>query len=99
MRQHYSARQSEENHGSNSTSQGGQVNPRRASSLSYEAVGVDASHEEANLGGLGKWVTKTFEHNASKPLLPLGFYANVLPLSDDLGLAISTDGVGTKILI
>lgn len=34
-----------------------------------------------------------------KPLLDFGYYANVLRLTDTLGLAISTDGVGTKILI
>jgi phosphoribosylformylglycinamidine cyclo-ligase len=31
--------------------------------------------------------------------LPLGFFANVIRLTDDLGLAISADGVGTKVLI
>src|SRR6185295_11815549 len=47
----------------------------------------------------GQWITKTFTLNRRAPLLPLGYYANVLPLTPELALAISTDGVGTKILI
>jgi phosphoribosylformylglycinamidine cyclo-ligase len=54
---------------------------------------------ETSLQALGKLVTETFSYNAAKPLLPLGYFANVLQISPELGLAISTDGVGTKILI
>jgi phosphoribosylformylglycinamidine cyclo-ligase len=68
--------------------------------LTYDDVGVVAAGRDADtLGELGRWVTKTFGLNAAKPLLPLGYYANVLPLTAELGLAISTDGVGTKILV
>lgn len=66
----------------------------------YDAVGVVvAGRDEQSLGALGQWVTKTFALNAAKPVLPLGYYANILPLTAELGLAISTDGVGTKILV
>lgn len=44
----------------------------------------------------------TFAHRsngAGRPLLDFGYYANVLKITETLGLAISTDGVGTKILI
>jgi phosphoribosylformylglycinamidine cyclo-ligase len=71
----------------------------RKSTASYEGVGVRASHEELNLTGLGRWINQTFDLNPARPLLPLGYFANVLPLSETLGLAISTDGVGTKILV
>ena len=68
--------------------------------VSYDDVGVVAAGRDENtLGDLGRWVTKTFAFNAAKPLLPLGYYANILPLTAELGLAISTDGVGTKILV
>jgi len=68
--------------------------------LTYEAVGVrNASLEEGDLRELGAWVNKTFHLNRVEPELPLGYFANVLKLSHDLGLAISTDGVGTKILV
>jgi phosphoribosylformylglycinamidine cyclo-ligase len=67
--------------------------------LSYAATGVDSEGVETALQTLGKLVTGTFSFNAAKPLLPLGYFANVLQISPELGLAISTDGVGTKILI
>ena len=34
-----------------------------------------------------------------RTLLPSGHYANVVSVADDLGIAITTDGVGTKLLI
>lgn len=68
--------------------------------LSYEAVGVrNTDLEDGDLRELGAWVNKTFHLNRVEPELPLGYFANVLKLSQDLGLAISTDGVGTKILV
>jgi phosphoribosylformylglycinamidine cyclo-ligase len=71
----------------------------RPSKVSYDAVGVNTLNEEKGLAELGRWVTQTFSFNPSRPLLELGFFANVLPLTAELGLAISTDGVGTKLLI
>jgi phosphoribosylformylglycinamidine cyclo-ligase len=68
-------------------------------SLSYDAVGVNSAGEEAALTELSSWINQTFGLNPAKPLLPLGFFANVLQLSTDMGLAISTDGVGTKLLV
>jgi phosphoribosylformylglycinamidine cyclo-ligase len=44
-------------------------------------------------------IEATFALSPARPLLPLGHFANVIELSPDLGLAISTDGVGTKILV
>jgi phosphoribosylformylglycinamidine cyclo-ligase len=72
----------------------------RTKPLSYKAVGVGvAGRDETGLGELGRWVTKTFDLHPARPCLPLGYFANVLPLDAKMGLAISTDGVGTKILI
>jgi phosphoribosylformylglycinamidine cyclo-ligase len=67
--------------------------------LTYGAVGVDSGLVEGGLRVLGRWVTKTFDLNDRKPQLPLGYFANVVRLSPELSLAISTDGVGTKILV
>jgi phosphoribosylformylglycinamidine cyclo-ligase len=67
--------------------------------LTYDRAGVEVSHEESNLRGLGRWISETFALNDCRPMLPLGYFANVLRLSPELGLAISTDGVGTKLLI
>jgi len=44
-------------------------------------------------------IEATFGLSPARPLLPLGYFANVLELAPDMGLAISTDGVGTKILV
>jgi phosphoribosylformylglycinamidine cyclo-ligase len=67
--------------------------------LTYDAVGVNSAREEAGLKQLSQWVNQTFNFNSVKPLLPLGYFANVLQLSTEMGLAISTDGVGTKLLV
>jgi phosphoribosylformylglycinamidine cyclo-ligase len=65
----------------------------------YDAVGVTAVREEGSLRELAHWVRQTFTLNAVRPSLPLGYYANVLPVRADLAIAISTDGVGTKLLV
>jgi phosphoribosylformylglycinamidine cyclo-ligase len=67
--------------------------------LTYDAVGVDTGREEGSLRELAKWVNKTFTFSSAKPLLPLGYFANVLQLTPEIGIAASTDGVGTKLLI
>jgi phosphoribosylformylglycinamidine cyclo-ligase len=67
---------------------------------SYAASGVDVLGLE---GGLGKLVARLAETNAfprrGRPVLPNGFFANVLDLGGNVGLAIGTDGVGTKLLV
>lgn len=77
-------------------------NLARASSeagLTYKAAGVDALGADEGIRTLAKWINATFTFNPAHPLLPLGYYANVVPVSPDLAIAISTDGVGTKLLI
>ena len=68
-------------------------------SLTYEAAGVKATGDA--LSGLLRWVNSTLSlrSGAGKPAAPVGFFANVIELKGNLGLAISTDGVGTKIII
>jgi phosphoribosylformylglycinamidine cyclo-ligase len=73
--------------------------PPSKASLTYGAVGVDSAGEENALKQLSNWINQTFAFNHARPLLPLGYFANVLQLSDEMGLAISTDGVGTKLLL
>lgn len=65
----------------------------------YEAVGVDTEGVDAGLRRVAQWVNATFAFNPVRPALPLGFYANVLPVAPELAIAISTDGVGTKLLV
>jgi phosphoribosylformylglycinamidine cyclo-ligase len=68
-------------------------------SLSYADSGVVAAAKP--LSGLLSWVNQTlpFRRGVGEPILGIGYYANVLRLTDNLGLAIGTDGVGTKILV
>jgi phosphoribosylformylglycinamidine cyclo-ligase len=69
------------------------------STLTYRDVGVAPG--EGLLGGLLGWVNRTgpLRPCAGRPLLPNGYFANVVRLTDDLGLAICTDGVGSKVLV
>ncbi|MEW6273085.1 MAG: phosphoribosylformylglycinamidine cyclo-ligase [Thermodesulfobacteriota bacterium] len=66
----------------------------------YAATGVDVLGLEP---GLGRLVARLAETNdfprRGRPVLPNGFFANVLDLGHGQGLAISTDGVGTKLLV
>lgn len=69
------------------------------SSLSYADSGVVPAGKP--LSGLLSWANKTLSlrQGVGEPALGIGFYANVIRLGGNLGLAISTDGVGTKILV
>jgi phosphoribosylformylglycinamidine cyclo-ligase len=53
------------------------------------------------LRGLLGWVNRTleFRKGVGASVLPVGYFANVIDLGGGQGLAISTDGVGTKLLI
>lgn len=67
----------------------------------YRGAGVDTGGEEQAMAGLRKWVEGTFRFrpDVGRVMLPIGYFANVLDLGGGLGLAISTDGVGTKLII
>lgn len=67
----------------------------------YAAAGVDSAKAEAGLSRLRTWVEKTFSlHPTARPHLPLGYFANIIRLDGlNTGIAISTDGVGTKLLV
>src|SRR3989442_7786013 len=52
------------------------------------------------LGALLRWIRPTFEFaGPHRPALDVGYFANVVPVAPNLGVAISTDGVGTKLLV
>ena len=70
--------------------------------LDYKSAGVDAQKKEGSLSKLLEHVARTFSLNPCRPLLPIGYYANVIdlrPIGQHIGIAFSTDGVGTKLLI
>jgi phosphoribosylformylglycinamidine cyclo-ligase len=67
--------------------------------LSYQSSGVDSGQKDQAMQLLGRWVEKSFELRPAEVKLPLGYFANVIDVGNGLGIALSTDGVGTKILV
>ncbi|MFQ5520435.1 MAG: phosphoribosylformylglycinamidine cyclo-ligase [Candidatus Methylomirabilia bacterium] len=73
----------------------------RRQPTSYRKAGVNTAKESSALKDLTALLeeTFTFRKGVGRVMLPLGYFANVIALGKNLGLAISTDGVGTKILV
>jgi phosphoribosylformylglycinamidine cyclo-ligase len=71
--------------------------------LRYDEAGVDVDREEKALTGLLGWARRTFElRKKGEPgssVLDIGYFANVIEIAPGLGLAVSADGVGTKLLV
>ena len=68
---------------------------------SYAKAGVDAGKAASALTDLTSLLRETFafRKDIGRVMLPFGYFANVIALGEKLGLAIATDGVGTKILV
>lgn len=65
----------------------------------YAASGVDTDQSDAGVGALVA-VLRTI--NTGKPsisVLPSGHYASVLRVAPNLGIAMATDGVGSKLIV
>jgi phosphoribosylformylglycinamidine cyclo-ligase len=73
----------------------------RMRATTYAEAGVDAEKADECLMELVQWVKKSesLRDGPGRPVMDIGYFANVIRLSDTLGLAISTDGVGTKLLL
>jgi phosphoribosylformylglycinamidine cyclo-ligase len=70
-----------------------------AMSESYAAAGVDTGQADAAVDAL-VGVLRTIElDRPSASVLPSGHYASVLRVAPNLGIAVSTDGVGSKIVV
>ena len=69
--------------------------------VTYREAGVNTARVTSALTDLTTLLRKTFTNRKGigRVMLPLGYFANVISLGENLGLAISTDGVGTKILV
>lgn len=83
------------------TEEKGKKKTRPEAVPTYSAAGVNAAREEEGLKALLRWVGKTMEFGAGpgSARLASGYFANVVDIGHGMGLAISTDGVGTKLLI
>lgn len=68
---------------------------------SYKNIGVDTHAAAESINKFSGLLRSTFDfhQHVGKVMLDLGYFANVIDLGNNTGLAISTDGVGTKILI
>jgi phosphoribosylformylglycinamidine cyclo-ligase len=65
----------------------------------YAAAGVDTDQADEGVGALVS-VLRTIETGSpSRSVVPSGHYASVLRVSADLGIAIATDGVGSKLVV
>jgi phosphoribosylformylglycinamidine cyclo-ligase len=68
----------------------------------YSRAGVRTTEELSDFPAMLDVLAGTFAQREGKsgaPLMGFGYYANVLDLGANRGLAISTDGVGTKIIV
>ena len=67
----------------------------------YKDAGVDVEREDEALKRVVEWCSKTFSlrKDVGSPAIPIAHFAGVVKLSQNLGLAIKTDGVGTKVFI
>jgi len=66
---------------------------------SYAAAGVDTNQADRAVDAL-VGVLRTIElDRPSASVLPSGHYASVLRVAPNLGIAVSTDGVGSKIVV
>jgi phosphoribosylformylglycinamidine cyclo-ligase len=66
-------------------------------SEAYAAAGVDIAEADAGVAALVA-VLKTIDV-PSRSVLPSGHYASVLRITDDLGVALCCDGVGSKLVV
>lgn len=69
--------------------------------LDYTRAGVDTAREEEALAGFLAAIRPTLSarQGVGAPLLGIGHFANIIRLGENLGIAVSTDSVGTKVLV
>jgi phosphoribosylformylglycinamidine cyclo-ligase len=73
--------------------------PTHVRSETYRDSGVDTAEADAGLSRIIARVQKTWPAaGLGRLVLPIGYFANVIEL-DGLGLALCTDGVGSKTII
>lgn len=65
----------------------------------YAEAGVDTTRADSAVAGLVAVLRTIDPGRESRAVLGSGHYANVLRVADGLGIALSTDGVGSKVII
>src|ERR671929_820263 len=69
------------------------------SESAYARAGVDTARAEQAVAGLVDVLRRIETGRPSRAVLGSGHYANVLRIDDTTGIALSTDGVGTKVIV
>jgi len=69
------------------------------SDAAYARAGVDTSRADRAVSGLVEVLRGIDPGRPSRARLGSGHYANVLEVAPNLGVALSTDGVGTKVIV
>ncbi len=65
----------------------------------YKQAGVDTAEADAGLRHIIRRVEGTWpRHGMGRVVLPIGYFANVIEM-DGTGIALCTDGVGTKTIV
>jgi phosphoribosylformylglycinamidine cyclo-ligase len=65
----------------------------------YARAGVDTGRAESAVAGLVEVLSRIDPGRDSRVALGTGHYASVIALDERLGIALSTDGVGTKVIV
>jgi phosphoribosylformylglycinamidine cyclo-ligase len=65
----------------------------------YAAAGVDTGASDRAVGALVDVLRTIDTGRASRSVLPSGHYAAVLEVAPNLGIAVGTDGVGSKLIV
>lgn len=73
------------------------MNPRAQDP--YAAAGVDTERAGDAIGGLVQVLRSIQPRRGRRTVVGAGHYASVVALDDRLGLALCTDGVGTKLIV
>ena len=68
-------------------------------SETYAAAGVDTAKADEGVGALVSVLSSIELDRTTASVLPSGHYASVLRVAPNLGIAIGTDGVGSKIVV
>jgi len=69
------------------------------SEAAYARAGVDTTRADRAVAGLVQVLRGIDPGRPSRARLGSGHYANVLEVAPNLGVALSTDGVGTKVIV
>jgi phosphoribosylformylglycinamidine cyclo-ligase len=77
----------------------GRGRPMNAREEAYKTTGVDIAEADSGLARIVARVQKTWPmRGTGRVVLPIGYFANVIEV-DGVGMALCTDGVGSKTII